>query len=149
MSADEIDRAYLAQAGLAHPDRAGADADAARRSAELNEAHATLRDPERRAEALLRLRAGEVTDATLPAGFLMEMLEARESIDHELSADPSRAAWWRRWADERRDAIIARVAELFATLPDRPNPADAKAIRVELNAWRYLERLLERLDAAS
>ncbi len=154
--AADIERAYLARAASIHPDLAAADplvqADAARRSATLNAARATLLDPERRAIALLARIAGAASspDRSLPDGFLMEMMQTREQIDEELADDPSEARpRWRAWAGRRRTRHIDRVAELFDSIGGEPAPSALAAIRQELNAWRYIERLDEQLDPDS
>ncbi len=149
-----IRAAYLARAGAAHPDRAPGAPDPDRTTAALNEARRTLEDPERRADALL-VRLGGPTreqDRTLPPALLAEMLEIREAIDaaraEAEAANRARAvARWIAWADEQRRAAIGEVGALFASLSSPPRPAELKAIRARLNAWRYVERLIEHLDA--
>lgn len=141
--------AWLAGSARLHPDRPGAPHDAAQQLAELNEAKATLEDPERRANRLLALLGGATKeqDKSLPASFLAEMLETREQMEAEIEAEGDAARRrWEQWGAERRAGHIARVTKLFA------RPADAailKSIRCELNAWRYIERLLEQIDPAA
>jgi DnaJ-domain-containing protein 1 len=146
----EVERAYLARVAAAHPDmRAGADDS----SADLNRARRELKDPESRASALLSLLGGPAKedDKSLPPGLLMEMMEAREELAAAVSAgarDDAAAERWESWATARRAAHQAAVAELFAKIAALP-PADParepilRAVRVELNAWRYVERMLE------
>lgn len=150
-----VRRAYLARAGSIHPDHSPLDEEsAAAQSAALNRAKAILDDPERRAGELLRLLGGpsKEDDRSLPPAFLMEMMEVRERLETERTdADRER---WEAWGRERRAAHQSEVARLFQRLDttppnpstDPPNPARAsilKSIRTELNAWRYIERLLE------
>lgn len=143
----------------------GADGDAEGGEAEkLNAAKVELENPETRAAALLRRLGGKGKDEdrALPAGFLMQMMETRERIDAELDeavkggANAARAALrtWENWANDRRAEHIANVAKLFAGVTetgangmgkDRPDERTLKAIRTELNAWRYVERLVEQL----
>lgn len=146
-----VERAYLARAASIHPDLADPDplvqADAARRSARLNAARATLLDPERRAVALLARLAGAAADRSLPDGFLAQMMRTREQIEEDLAADPNEAGpRWRAWAADRRRERIGRVRDLFRAHSRRPDPATLADIRRELNAWRYVERLAEQLD---
>jgi molecular chaperone HscB len=71
-----------------HPDRYVASGASERRAAlgkavEVNEAWRIVRDPIRRAEALLELRgvdAGETAEPKADPEFLMEMLEQREAL---------------------------------------------------------------------
>lgn len=141
----EIQRAYLAAAASVHPDLASGDPEAPARAAALNAARDTLADPERRATALLHLLGGPsaAEDKSLPDGFLIDMLEVREQVEAS-RGDAEATARWERWADEQRDAFIQRVAALFEGAAN--DPARRAAIRRELNAWRYIERLIEQLD---
>ncbi len=172
-----IQRAYLRKAAEHHPDHAQpssaqpssaqpdpAAGDAA--SARLNAAKAVLDDPEQRAGALLARLGGPAKehDRTLPDGFLLEMMEARERMESERN-DPAAVACWEDWGESRRRAHMAEAARLFAQLlagpqqqaaagPGVPAPGPGaesgrrdvlRAIRRELNAWRYIERMLEQL----
>jgi molecular chaperone HscB len=145
---DALERAYLARSADLHPD-AAADPDAPRMAASLNEAKRALDDPERRAEALL-LRLGgpsKESDRSLPVGFLPEIMEVRESAEQARAlGDRGTLGRWEDWAERKREGYIRSVGERFAGLPPRPSPADLKALRVELNAWRYIERMIEQLD---
>jgi molecular chaperone HscB len=141
----DIQRAWLTRTARLHPDRPDAPPDAAERLARLNHAHADLADPERRAAALLALLGGpsKEQDKSLPPGFLEEMLDVRERMESDLDADPASRERWDCWAAERRDTSIARVARLFNA---PPTPGSLREIRTELNAWRYIERMIEQLD---
>jgi len=143
----EIERAYLSRAAAAHPD-ASDEGDAARRMASLNDARSTLRDGERRARALLiRLGLGVPDDRSLPDGFLESMLETRMEIEGAISGgDPAERESWVRWAEARRTEHASRIQTLFGSLDESGADAIGAEIRVELNAWRYIERLIEQLD---
>lgn len=153
LAEDQIERAYLTRIASAHPDRAD-DAPDLGRSADLNEARRTLLNPERRAAALLARLGGPdaAEDKSLPDGFLMEIMETRNEIEQELADDPSprtRAKWQAR-AEQQRRQYADRVSALFdraAPEPGNdPDPAALREIRTMLNAWRYIERLIEQLD---
>ncbi|MDX2116254.1 MAG: hypothetical protein SFZ24_11645 [Planctomycetota bacterium] len=153
-----IDRAALTRAWLTatarlHPDRPDAPDDAARALAVINLARAELEDDERRAAALLALSGGpsKETDQSLPGGFLVEMLETREQAEWDIQneGDAARTRWG-EWAEQRRAAHRATVTDLFSRHADAPPDSPAAAailrdIRRELNAWRYIERMLEEL----
>lgn len=146
-----VHRAYLMRVGSLHPDLGGAgggDAEEAdRASAVLNQARDTLLDPERRAAALLALLGGPAAseDRSLPEGFLMEMMDVRERAEAEC-ADPEGHARWSAWAAQRRADSIGEIGGLFAAAAERPGEETLAAIRRALNAWRYVERMIEQLD---
>lgn len=139
VTGEAVERAYLRRAAAVHPDRGDDDGVAA---AELNLAREVLANPESRANALLARLGGPGAgqDKSLPSEFLVEMMEVREAIEAARS-DAAESARWVRWADERRAEYVARLTGLFAASP----PVLAE-IRRELNAWRYIERLIEQLD---
>ncbi len=137
---DQVESAYLRRAADLHPDLAAGNPDATVQTARLNQARGVLLDDERRAKVLLRL-LGEPAGDALPEGFLMEIMEVRMQIESE-GDDPDARARWRGWADGRRDEHMARVAGFFTA----SDPEGLAAIRMELNAWRYTERLIEQLD---
>jgi molecular chaperone HscB len=152
LTPEQIESAYLRRAMAVHPDLLGPDEpppslDAAR----LNAARDQLADLEGRANLLLTLMGGPTKeqDKSLPAGFLMEMMEVRETIEAE-QADPALAAKWRGWAQAKRAELSSQVSALFAssgaTSGASVEPATLKEIRIALNAWRYFERLIEQLD---
>lgn len=133
---------YLQLARLTHPDFAGSDPDqqlaAMELSARVNEAHRVLSDPEERANYLLDLLGGprRDQDKSLPAGFLEEIMLLREELA-DAGGNPQVVEDARR----RRQALLDRIAGLFS----QASPAALKEIRVELNALRYIERLIEQL----
>ncbi len=151
LDAATIRRAYLARVAAIHPDSNTSDDDGGRSSAALNDAKATLEDPERRAAALLARLGGPTKeqDKSLPPGFLIQTMEMRERIESALaSGDPDARSAVERDAAARRATHIARVAELFLAARASPGAEALRAIRIELNAWRYVERLIEQLDPA-
>lgn len=151
LTRQDIERAYLLRAAALHPDRGGhADSGAEADSARLNEARSALLAEESRAAALLALLGGPDAAACpdLPPGFLAEMLQARVDLEEATaSGDAAELDRWRAWAAARRVEVLARVAGLFAGAAGvGPGPSSARrSIRVELNALRYLERMLEQM----
>ncbi|MCL4743081.1 MAG: DnaJ domain-containing protein [Phycisphaerales bacterium] len=141
-----IRRAYLARVGAVHPDAAGGEGAEA---SNLNEARATLSDPEQRANALLDRLGGpsKEADRSLPDGFLARMMAVREEVEADLASGGAEArARWEAWAVEQRREHERRVGAMFAGLADGASADALRAIRTELNAWRYVERLIEQLD---
>lgn len=91
-------------------------------------------------------------DRSLPDGFLLEMMEVREAIEHaQASGDPREVERWRAWANARRADYTRRVRGLFqrhAAAGRGVEEALRSEIRKELNGWRYVERLIEQLEPA-
>lgn len=148
-----VRRAWLSASGALHPDRAGGDpleeAEIARRSAQVNAARRALDNPEFRAEALLRLLGGPPVgaDKSLPDGFLAEMMSVREELE-EAAGDPARVAVLERWAQEQRAGYLERIGALFGAHEQTGDRSALASIRTELNAWRYIERMLEQIHPA-
>ena len=143
----EIEAAYLTRVASVHPDTAPAGTTPADPAA-LNDARAALLDAERRANALLAHLGGPgpSEDKSLPDGFLMEMMEVRGEIEDAIdSGGDAERARWEAWADERRAEFVHDVSARFAAA-DGSLPEPLAAIRTRLNAWRYIERLIEQLD---
>ena len=141
----EIESAYLRAVGGAHPDAPGGGADAGA----INAARTALRDPEARADALLLLLGGpsRAEQRGLPDGLLMEMMEIRQQIEREIAEQGALArARWEAWAEQRRAERLQIIGGQFGALGDPPDPARLRDIRVQLNALRYIERLIEQLD---
>lgn len=148
-----IEGAYLQRAAASHPDLAGNSEDSGADSAALNHAKAILLDPESRAHALLaRLEGDHPPDErarkALPDGFLMEIMTIRQDIEADLAGPDAEAkrTEWEAWGERRREESIGLVAELFEQAGEDPDPERLRSIRTQLNAWRYVERLLEQLD---
>lgn len=152
ISLEAIHSAHLTRVASTHPDLAphsqtpDEDADPV---AALNHAKRILENPELRANALLALLGGPTkeSDRSLPPGFLMDIMETREAIEAAVhSKDPTALRHWRDWADTQRSEHKGAVSVLFRSLPQHPSAANLGSIRTRLNAWRYIERLIEQLD---
>lgn len=154
LSEDEVRSAWLARAAEAHPDHADDPLDPGESAAALNDARRTLADPERRAGALLARLGGpsERDDTSLPPELLMEFMEAREALEEAVgSHDGAAIERSRAWALDRRESHIRAVGAMFdeahaAGDRDPQRAMTLRAIRVELDAWRYAERMLEQID---
>ncbi len=146
---EALRKAWLRRSLEAHPDRAGGDDAARELAARLNDAKRVLEDEESRADALLVRLGGPTREAEkgLPDGFLMEIMELREDLETaQGEGDPSALAPHRARAERERAARLERVREMFSGNLD---DSALRAIRVELNAWRYLERMLEQIDPSA
>ena len=135
-----------------HPDRYDdpvQQADAADRSALINEAYVVLKDPERRANALIARLGGPAKedDKSLPPDLLMEMMEIRERLeDAQASGDAEKQRELAAWAAGERRRHLDAIASLFDTTrngpPDQLQPT-LKRVRVQLNALRYVQRMID------
>ena len=149
LDAAAMNRAYLARSAALHPDMAGDSPEAARAAAALNNAKRVLDHAESRADALLILLGGPSRGdhKDLPPGFLIEIMEMREAVESAIaSGDSAERAKWGAWATGRRAGYIAEVSARFAALGPAPSNAALAEMRTVLNAWRYIERLIEQLD---
>lgn len=141
-----LEASYLKAAAANHPDRFDdplEQADAADRTSAITGAQRALQDPESRARVLLA-RLGVSTDSvgSPPPALLMEVMEVREELEAALhEQDDTEVARLRRWAQQRRTGHLDQIASLFIT-----DPLDTDAVIAQLNALRYMQRMLEQID---
>ena len=150
----ELHSRFIQASAATHPDRFTdpvQQAQAAERAAEVNHAYAILSDPERRADALLTLMGGPAKDEdkSLPPDLLMDMMEVRERLEDAVSSDDQdELETLRAWALDQRDKYLKKVADLFGGVSAEAEaiPSEtAKAIRMELNTLRYIQRMLDQM----
>lgn len=137
-----------------HPDRyAGAPAAERRlslgRAIDVNEAFRVLRDPIRRAEALVKkagVAVGETAEPPAAPALLMEMMEAREELSDAARAK-NLAGVLRLGAGmrARQEATIARLAQAFTAAAAEPQKMSA-ALPI-LGELRYVRRFLDEVAA--
>jgi molecular chaperone HscB len=155
----ELHRRFIKASSANHPDRftdPDDQADAADASASINEAYRTLVNPESRANALLDLLGGPAreNDSSLPAGFLVDIMDVRERLDEAVEAnDRPTLAQLREWAKAAQAEHLKKIAALFRTaqqtgISDAARGEALRAVRLELNALRYFERMIEQMPAA-
>lgn len=155
LDASALRRAHLSRAAKWHPDRFSDPRERAAAevmSAQVNEAHRLLSDPERRADTLLRLLSGPAAEAhhALPDGFLMDIFEVRQELEEAIATgDTDAKARLEAWAADERDRHIREVGAAFASLSAPADAAALEAIRTQMNAWRYIERMMEQLHATA
>ncbi|WP_428389588.1 Fe-S protein assembly co-chaperone HscB [Mucisphaera sp.] len=140
-----IEATYLTLAAQTHPDRFTdpiEQAEAAEQASAINLARDTLKDPEKRAKALLALRgeSDPQNQDSLPPDFLMDVMEIRERLDSAIEANNlSELADLREWAQTTRENHLKTLANQFA------NDAPSRQIRMELNTLRYIQRMLDQM----
>src|SRR5688572_32425488 len=92
---EALERSYRKIQARVHPDRFAHAGDAERRASlqwttRVNEAYRALKDPVQRAKHLLELHGVDVafeTDTAMPADFLMQQMELRETLEEAKSPD--------------------------------------------------------------
>lgn len=148
----ELHRRFIQASAANHPDRFTdplEQADAASRAATINDAYRTLHDPELRANALLEILGGpdKGADKSLPPALLTQMLEIRERMEEAIeSQDEAELRELAGWAQAQRTEHVTRIAGLFiraAAESGQERMTILKQIRLELNALRYFQRMIE------
>jgi len=151
----EIAARWKALAAKVHPDRFAAEGGASQRlamqwSLRVNEAYQRLKDPLKRAAYLCELRGAPIQaneNTSMPAAFLMEQMEWRESLDDAKGSDAILAL--DRQVAERERALLAQAGQ---ALDERQEPAQAaQAVRALMFLTRFradIDRRLETLDEA-
>ncbi len=147
----EIQRRLLRESARRHPDRAPDPVTAAawtEELARLNAAADLMRDDIGRAETLVSLRGGPgpSDDRRLPDGFLESMLKVRMSLEEAVDSGDeagrrSLEEWGRKEWEDRRSSV--------QHLLDGPEGGDVNTlaeVRLQLNCWRYSQRMLDQLD---
>ncbi|MCA9294675.1 MAG: DnaJ domain-containing protein [Phycisphaerales bacterium] len=144
---EAVEAAWLAASAKLHPDRAKDPSQAAQDLARINHAKQVLSSFEGCANALLARLGGPAAedDKALPEGLLVEMLEARDRLD-EARGNEAAMQEIEAWAREHRDRHLVHVTELLSVARSGSDPQLLHDIRVQLNAWRYIERFLEQID---
>jgi len=149
-----LHRKFIEMSALHHPDRYTdplEQVEAAEQAAAINEAYQVLSNPERRANTLLERFGGasKSDDKSLPPDLLMQMMEIREEQEEAQAAnDTAKLEELADWARTQREEHLTRIAGHFRGIDPtvKPDEEVLKAIRLELNALRYFERMLEQID---
>lgn len=146
----EIAERWKALAAKVHPDRFAADGAASQRLAmqwalRVNEAHQRLRDPLKRASYLCELRGAPIQaneNTRMPAAFLMEQMEWRESLDEAKTPDVILAI--DKQVADRERALLAQAGR---QLDDEDNAAGAaESVRALMFLTRFRSDIDHRLD---
>jgi len=147
----DIDARWKALQAEVHPDRFAAEGAAAQRVAmqwamRVNEAYQRLRDPLARAGYLCELRGAPVqaeNNTQMPAAFLMQQMQWRESLD-EAATEAALAAL----DDDAAQAEGAALAEVQRLLDDAGDaPAAASRVRALMFIQRFRADIDKRLAA--
>ena len=118
----------------------------------LNNAYTTMKDQTSRADYLLKLlfEKQNLDDRSLPDGFLAEMFFLQEELDNLIdSKDLINLSNMYKNIQKRKNNIEAEYFVLFRKYEE--NPEDSKIpqqLQTNLNAERYLKRILERIPTS-
>ena len=131
----------------AHPDRFAAEGAAAQRvamqwSVRINEAYQRLKDPLKRAAYLCELQGAPVqaeNNTAMPAAFLMQQMEWRESLDDTESPEGLEALLDEVSAEQRR--VQQELARLLDEVQD---PLLAVG---QVRALMFFERFMQEVNA--
>lgn len=134
----------------AHPDRFAAQGASAQRAAlqwsvRINEAYQRLKDPLKRASYLCELQGAPIdaeNNTAMPAEFLMEQMEWRETLD-EAAGEQELEELSDRVTARRRE-MLARIAQLLDLEGDAP--AAARQVRALMFIERFGEDIASRLE---
>jgi molecular chaperone HscB len=147
-----LEQRYRELCRALHPDRyvgspAGERRAALSRAVDVNAAFRMLRDPARRAEALLALNghgAEGVESARAAPALLMEVMERREALgEARRGRDLQKLRALRDEVRKRQQQAIAGLTQAFAAVP--PDLTNAERLLGEL---RYHQRFLEEAGSA-
>jgi len=148
LDTEDLRRRFIAASSEVHPDRFTdpiEQADAVEKMSRVTDAFRVLSDPELRARALLRLSGleAEGDKDKLPPDLLMQVMEVREEMEAAIEAsNRPEMDRLRGWAESQRQQYLDQLKALFENELDAKSAAKA---RLELNALRYMQRMLEQL----
>jgi molecular chaperone HscB len=148
LETDRLERSYREIQSQVHPDRFAHAGDAERRASlqwttRVNEAYRALRDPVERARHILELHGVDVafeTNTAMPADFLMQQMELRESL--ESAKTPAQLDALRRDLGQSRRALEHQIGEMIDARKDYA--AAAGLVR----KLQFLDKMDAEIDAA-
>jgi len=118
-------------------------------SAILNTAYKTIREPISRACYLLNLfsKNQKLDERSLPEKFLDEIFLLQETLDELVDkGKKSELLTMRKDLRLKQNKIEKKIPSLFKKLGDQPNDLEIlQLLQTNLNAERYLRRLIERI----
>lgn len=148
LEADALERSYREIQSRVHPDRFAHAGDAERRASlqwttRVNEAYRTLKDPVQRAKHLLELNGVDVafeTNTAMPADFLVQQMELRESLEEAKSAAALDAM--RNKLLTQQSVLENQIAEAIDVKKDYASAAGL------VRKLQFLDKLDSEIDAA-
>lgn len=151
---DAVERRYRDLSRVLHPDRHVGASPSERRlslskAVEVNEAWRLVRDPIRRAEALLRRGGVDVKEGAEPKAdpeFLMEMMEQREALSEaKAKHDPASVEVLAAGIRAKESDVLGRLARGFART--RSEGEDLDWLVPLVGELRYYRRFLDEVSS--
>ena len=148
VDADALERSYREIQSKVHPDRFANAGDAERRASlqwttRVNEAFQILKNPVTRARHLLELHGVDVafeTNTAMPAEFLMQQMELRESLEEAKS--PAALDEMRRRLRQEKARMQNQIAEAVDSKKDYAGAAGL------VRKLQFLDKLDTEIDSA-
>jgi molecular chaperone HscB len=145
---EALERSYREIQSRVHPDRFAHAGDAERRASlqwttRVNEAYRILKDPVQRAKHLLELNGVDVafeTNTAMPADFLAQQMELRESLEE--AKDASSLDVLRRGLLKDKRSLERAIAEAIDVKKDYGGAAGL------VRKLQFLDKLDSEIDAA-
>lgn len=145
----DLDQRWRELQAKVHPDRFAAEGGAAQRvamqwSVRVNEAYGRLKNPLQRAAYLCELRGAPINaenNTAMPAAFLMQQMEWRESLDDAGSVPAVEAL-----DDEVRQAEAGLMAELATLLDEQGSLEAAQQAAQRVRALMFVARFRDDID---
>lgn len=150
----DLDQRWRKLQAEVHPDRFASEGAASQRvamqwSVRVNEAYGRLKDPLQRAAYLCELRGAPINaenNTAMPASFLMQQMEWRESLDDAKGAAAIESI--DAEVREAQDALVAELATLLAEQAGAEAAAQAaQRVRALMFVARFRDDIDRRLDA--
>ena len=148
LDAARLDATWKTLQGAAHPDRFAMESGSAQRVAmqwavRINEAYRRLKDPLARAGYLCTLHGVDVaaeTNTSMPAAFLMQQMEWRDTLSDAATLDAVDAL-----SDEVLASRKAAIASLQAQIDDA-DPVDWPAVAAAVRGLMFVDRFMSDID---
>jgi molecular chaperone HscB len=150
IDAHALDAAYREVQGRVHPDRFVNATDAEKRVAmqwatRANEAYATLRSPQKRAQYLCELGGVDLqteSNTSMPAAFLMQQMEWREALDDARSSKDAAAL-------DELDAQVRRERKaMLAQVGQQLDAGDYQAAAQGVRSMMFLDKFGDEVQYA-
>ena len=151
LEAQALERSYRDIQSRVHPDRFTHAGDAERRASlqwttRVNEAYRTLKHPVQRAKHILELHGVDVafeTNTAMPAEFLMQQMELRESLEEAIDRkDPGSLDALRRSLTEEKQIFEKQIGKAIDV------GKDYRAAAGLVRKLMFLDKLDAEIDAA-
>lgn len=131
----------------AHPDRFANQGASAQRlamqwSVRINEAYQRLKDPLKRAAYLCELRGAPIRandNTAMPADFLIQQIQWRESLDEAASAAALEALLLE--TEDRRERLLAQVAQELDVM------GNAQQAAASVRSLMFVDRFAQEVDS--